>query len=132
MDPMRFDRLTKLLATGGSRRALLARLTGGTFGLALAGQTGTAAARRRGPGPGACVPTGGPCAAASDCCGKAICAAGWCIPEECATCVVYHRIACEYGACRPQCASDQLPNFDCDDCLNACVASACGSQCRPG
>lgn len=132
MDPTRFDRLTKLLATGGSRRALLARLTGGTLGLALAGQAGTARARRIGSGPGDCAPTGRACKAASDCCGKAVCAAGWCIPEDCVTCVVYHQIACEYGTCRPQCASDQLPNFDCDDCVRACVASNCGGHCQPG
>jgi len=128
MDPERFDRLARFAARGPSRRALLGALGGGALA-ALGG--GGAAAARRGTGPGECARPLERCATAP-CCGTAVCVGGVCVPAECGPCVVYHLIACDQGACRPQCASDRLPNFECDECVNACVAAACRAHCGLG
>lgn len=130
MDDARFDRLTRQLAAGRSRRSVLKGLAGG-FGAGIAALLGggSAAAKPK------CRQAGRPCEGHQTCCAGLLCVAdGDGSARRCAACPS-GQIACGDGcvdACMP---SDQCHDAGvCDPATGACVnpAKPDGAACVDG
>lgn len=124
MDEERFDRFTKALATGRSRRSVLRGLGAGiAAGLAGLGASEVSAnhggVHKGGPKPGRCGEAGQPCKFGTHCC-SGTCLNGYCACPEGQELVD--------GACV---ATDPCADVTCVDDGNECTTSTCvDGQCE--
>lgn len=129
MDSQWFDRITRSLAGGLSRRTLVAGLTGGALAV-LARQGGLEAAARQ---PSRLRPPARCKGSTNSPCGNGCCAPGYiCLQES--GCAPANSISCGSGYCAASagCCDGLCAPCDCGEgtveCGNTCVENQCGSD----